>query len=77
MVCGEQLTMRSPAVSSALLDVLSMLAAPMLCVADGWAEDHHDVELVGEDGKVLGRKRLAEGLDGINGLLFGGVAVRR
>jgi hypothetical protein len=31
-----------------------------LFVGDDWAEDHHDVELMGEDGRVLARARLPE-----------------
>ena len=30
----------------------------MLFVGDDWAEDHHDIEIVDDDGKVLVRKRL-------------------
>jgi transposase len=37
----------------------------MLLVGDDWAEDHHDVEVVDEDGQVLARRRLPNGLDGI------------
>ena len=37
----------------------------MLFVGDDWAEDHHDVEVVDEDGQVLARRRLPNGLDGI------------
>ena len=40
----------------------------MLFVGDDWAEDHHDVEVVGEDGTVLARRRLPEGLAGVTGL---------
>ena len=40
----------------------------MLFVGDDWAEDHHDVELVNEDGKVLAKKRLPEGLAGVTRL---------
>ena len=36
----------------------------MLFVGDDWAEDHHDVELVDEDGKVLAKRRFAEDLGG-------------
>jgi transposase len=46
----------------------------MLFVGDDWAEDHHDVEILGEDGRRLVRKRLSEGLDGItrlHGLIAG------
>ncbi len=39
----------------------------MLFVGDDWAEDHHDVEVVDDDGQVLARRRLPEGLDGIAG----------
>jgi transposase len=40
----------------------------MICVGDDWAEDHHDVELVDEDGRRLVRARLPEGLEGITRL---------
>ena len=36
-----------------------------LFVGDDWAEDHHDVELMDEQGRVLARKRLPEGVAGI------------
>ena len=37
----------------------------MIWVGDDWAEDHHDVEIQGEDGRRLARARLPEGLQGI------------
>jgi len=37
----------------------------VICVGDDWAEDHHDVELVDQDGRRLTRARLPEGLEGI------------
>ena len=36
-----------------------------LFVGDDWAEDHHDVEVMNEAGKVLARKRLPEGAAGM------------
>jgi transposase len=36
-----------------------------LFAGDDWAEDHHDVEVMNEAGKVLVRKRLPEGVSGI------------
>jgi len=39
-----------------------------LFVGDDWAEDHHDVEVMDEAGKVLARRRLPEGVAGIAGL---------
>ena len=36
-----------------------------LFVGDDWAEDHHDVEVMDEAGKVLARRRLPEGVAGI------------
>jgi hypothetical protein len=46
-----------------------------LFVGDDWAEDHHDVEVMDEAGKVLARKRLPEGVAGIAQLhaLVGGL----
>jgi transposase len=40
----------------------------MLFMGDDWAEDHHDVEIVDDTGRVLARRRLPEGLDGITRL---------
>jgi len=40
----------------------------MLFVGDDWAEDHHDIEIVNEEGRRLVRRRLPEGLDGVTRL---------
>jgi transposase len=37
----------------------------LLFVGDDWAEDHHDVELQDDSGRVLARRRLVEGIAGI------------
>jgi transposase len=37
----------------------------LLFVGDDWAEDHHDVELMDETGRTLGKARLPEGVAGI------------
>ena len=37
----------------------------MLFIGDDWAEAHHDIELVDEDGRRLARRRLPEGVDGL------------
>jgi len=37
----------------------------LLFVGDDWAEEHHDVELQDQTGRVLGRARLPEGVAGI------------
>lgn len=34
-------------------------------VGDDWAEDHHDVHLMNDDGARLAARRLPEGLEGI------------
>ena len=36
----------------------------MLFVGDDWAEDHHDVEILDNRRKRLGRVRLPEGVEG-------------
>jgi transposase len=36
-----------------------------LFVGDDWAEDHHDVEVMDEAGKVLAKRRLPEGVPGV------------
>ena len=40
----------------------------VLFVGDDWAEAHHDVEIVDENGRVLARRRLPEGVAGIEAL---------
>ena len=49
----------------------------MLFVGDDWAEDHHDIEVQDEKGRVLARARLPEGIAGITRLhaLIGQFAV--
>jgi hypothetical protein len=37
----------------------------VLFIGDDWAEDHHDVELEDEDGRLLTRARPPEGLEGL------------
>ena len=37
-------------------------------LGDDWAEDHHDIELQRQDGQVLARRRLPEGVVGIRAL---------
>ena len=37
----------------------------MLFVGDDWAEEHHDIELQNEAGRVLARAKLPEGVAGI------------
>ncbi len=40
----------------------------MLFVGDDWAEDHHDIEIVDDDGRRLAHRRLPEGLEGVSRL---------
>lgn len=40
----------------------------MLFVGDDWAEDHHDIEIVDETGRRLARRRLPEGIGGVEAL---------
>ena len=39
-----------------------------LLVGDDWAQDHHDVEVMDEAGRVLARRRVPEGVAGIEQL---------
>ena len=41
-----------------------------------WAEEHHDIEVQDEAGKVLAKKRLPEGLAGISRLAYDPIAGR-
>jgi transposase len=40
----------------------------LLFIGDDWAEDHHDIELADDDGRLLTRRRLPAGIEGIAGL---------
>lgn len=40
----------------------------MLFIGDDWAEDHHDIEIVDEDGRRLAKATLPEGLAGVSRL---------
>ena len=40
----------------------------MLFLGDDWAEAHHDIELQDEQGRVLVRRRLPEGVAGLGQL---------
>jgi transposase len=37
----------------------------LLFIGDDWAEEHHDIELVDDEGRVLARRRLPEGIEGV------------
>jgi transposase len=52
-----------PGAASCQADTEELLR--VLFIGDDWAEDHHDVELEGADGRRLARARLPEGLDGV------------
>ena len=41
---------------------------PVLFVGDDWAEAHHDIEIVDEQGRRLARRRLPEGVAGLAAL---------
>jgi hypothetical protein len=58
--------MRSLAGSCGLLEPSSIMEVGVLFVGDDWAEDHHDVEVQDQDGKVLKRVRLPEGMAGMS-----------
>ena len=38
----------------------------MIFVGDDWAEAHHDICVIDEAGKKLAKRRVPEGLDGVN-----------
>ena len=37
-------------------------------IGNDWAEAHHDIELVDDDGRRLARRRLSEGVEGLAAL---------
>jgi hypothetical protein len=40
----------------------------MIFVGDDWAEDHHDIEVMDQEGATLVRRRLPEGVEGVAAL---------
>jgi transposase len=60
------LSIRSLTGSCGLLEPSSIMEVGVLFVGDDWAEDHHDVEVQDQDGKVLKRVRLPEGMAGMS-----------
>jgi hypothetical protein len=68
-VSGEHCDHEIANVFSTLPDLMEFVErVRMLFVGDDWAEAHHDIEIVDEDGKRLVRRRLPEGLEGISRL---------
>jgi hypothetical protein len=51
-----------------LIEVTDRGEAGVLFAGDDWAEDHHDIELQDEAGRVPARARLPEGIAGITRL---------
>jgi transposase len=51
-----------------LTEVTDRAEAGVLFAGDDWAEDHHDIELQDEQGRVLARARPPEGIAGITRL---------
>jgi transposase len=43
---------------------------PAVACGIDWAEDHHDVAIVGDDGQVLASERIPDSADGLTRLLF-------
>ena len=61
------MTIRSPAVllHAAPGEANEQEVRGLLFIGDDWAEEHHDIELVDEEGRVLARTRLSEGIEGV------------
>jgi len=64
----EHLFIRSLVVLSGYAGSLSRKGTGLLFVGDDWAEEHHDVELRDQAGRVLAKARLEEGITGITRL---------
>ena len=45
--------------------ILGTAQDELLFVGDDWAEEHHDIELQDQAGRVLAKARLGEGITGI------------
>src|SRR5258708_19535784 len=64
MTCLEHLTIRSWGTSSGSSKTGQEVAVIFLGV--DWAEEHHDVCLLDEQGKLLGKARVANSLEGVS-----------
>jgi transposase len=68
MSCLEHLSIRVSRIFSGSVHSQPMREMPMVFVGIDWAEAHHDVCLLDAEGMVLGKRRIADGLEGVRRL---------
>src|SRR6202140_4738328 len=68
MLCLEHCSIRASLLSYGSVSTHATEEAPMVFVGIDWAEAHHDVCVVDEEGRVLAKRRVPEGLEGVGKL---------
>ncbi len=68
MLCLEHCSISSSLLSFGSVSARATKEMPMVFVGIDWAEAHHDVCVVDEEGRVLARRQVPEGLDGVGKL---------
>src|SRR2546422_9708389 len=64
----EQWSMRVSYIAFGLVNWPVVKEMQMVFLGTDWAEAHHDVCLLDEQGKVLGKRRVVDGLEGVRRL---------
>jgi hypothetical protein len=68
MWCLEHWSIRVSWISFGSVNWPVLKEMQMVFLGIDWAEAHHDVCLLDEQGKVLGKRRVADGLEGVRRL---------
>jgi transposase len=68
MLCLEHCSISSSLLSFGSVSTRATEEMPMVFVGIDWAEAHHDICVVDEEGQVLAKRRVPEGLEGVGKL---------
>src|SRR6266581_4397430 len=68
MLCLEHCSIRASLLSFGSVSTRATQEMPMVYVGVDWAEAHHDICVVDEEGLVLAKRRVPEGLEGVGKL---------
>ena len=68
MLCLEHCSISSSLLSFGSVSTRATDEPPMVFVGIDWAEAHHDICVVDEEGQVLAKRRAPEGLEGVGKL---------
>src|SRR6266702_2701386 len=68
MLCLEHCSISSSLLSFGSVSARATEEMPMVFVGIDWAEAHHDICVVDDDGQVLAKRRVPEGIEGVGKL---------